>query len=95
MVTWALLLLLLFVPMILEFAFASEIITSIQRLFPYWKNKSVSVVLSDILFIQAGAFIVFGALVAGAVLYNTWASIDVRQLQFTKYIWSWRKIKEE
>ena len=78
MFTWALLILLLFVPLMLEFALASEIIAGIQRLFPYWKNRSVSVVLSDILFIQAGASIVFGALIAGAVLYNTWASIDIR-----------------
>ena len=81
--------------MLVEFALISDNLASVERLFPYWKNKPVTVVLSDILFIEAGALIVFGALVAGAVLYNTWASMDIRQLQFTAHIWNRRKMKEE
>ena len=92
---WVFLVLLLFTPMVVEFSFISANLTTIQRMFPYWKYKPVTVVLSDILFIEAGALIVFGALFAGAVLYNTWASMDIRQLQFTAHIWNRRKMKEE
>jgi sterol desaturase/sphingolipid hydroxylase (fatty acid hydroxylase superfamily) len=92
---WALFVFLLFAPMIVEFAFISGALVTVQRLFPFWENKPVTVVLSDILFIEAGVLIVFGALIAGVILYNSWAALDVRKVQFIEYIWNWRKIKEE
>jgi hypothetical protein len=92
---WTLFVILLFAPMIAEFVFASDILPVAQRIFPFWENKPVTVFLSDILFFEAGVFIVFGALIAGTILYNSWANLDVRKVQFTEYIWNWRKIKEE
>ena len=92
---WALLLLLLFTPMIVEFVFISGSLPTFQRLMPFWKNKLVTVILSDILFVESGALIALGALIAGAILYNAWAALDVRKVQFTEYIWNWRKMKEE
>ena len=81
--------------MIAEFIFVSDILPTAQRIFPFWKGKSSSVFLSDILFIEAGVLILFGALIAGATLYNAWAALDVRKVQFTEYIWNWRQIKKE
>jgi predicted transporter len=92
---WVLFVFLLFTPMIAEFVFVSDILPVAQRIFPFWKSKPIPVFLSDILFFEAGVFIVFGALIAGTILYNSWANLDVRKVQFTEYIWNWRKIKEE
>jgi hypothetical protein len=92
---WVLFVILLFAPMIAEFVFVSDILPVAQRIFPFWESKPAPVFLSDILFFEAGVFIVFGALIAGTILYNSWANLDVRKVQFTEYIWNWKKIKEE
>jgi sterol desaturase/sphingolipid hydroxylase (fatty acid hydroxylase superfamily) len=81
--------------MIVEFVFISGSLPTLQRLMPFWKNKPVTVIISDILFVESGALIALGALIAGAILYNAWAALDVRKVQFTEYIWNWRKMKEE
>jgi hypothetical protein len=81
--------------MIIEFVFISDILPTAQRLFPFWKDRPVTVFLSDVLFIEAGVLLVFGALIAGVILYNSWAALDVRKVQFTENIWNWKKIKEE
>jgi len=94
-ILWAFFVLLLFTPMIAEFAFVSDILPTAQRIFVFWKNKTEAVFLSDILFVEAGVFLFFGALVAGTILYNSWAALDVRKVQFTEYIWNWRQMKKE
>ena len=81
--------------MIAEYVFASDVLPIAQRIFPFWRSKPVEVFLSDILFMEAAVFLVFGALIAGTILYNSWAALDVRTVQFTEYIWNWRKMKEE
>ncbi len=87
---WGLLVFLLFVPMMVESVLISDILPTAQRLFPIWRNKPAPVLLSDILFIEGGLLLVFGALIAGVTLYIAWAALDVRQEQFTDYILSWR-----
>ncbi len=82
-------------PMILEGFFASNLLPIAQRLFPFWDNKPVTIFLSDLFFIEAAVFLIFGALITGVILYNAWANLDVRQTQFTESIWNWRRIKEE
>ncbi len=47
------------------------------------------------LFLQGGALILFGALVAGFILYNAWVPTDVKRAQFTEYIWSWKVMDKE
>ncbi len=81
--------------MIIGFVFASEIIPFAQRVFPFWINKPIHVFLSDLFFMEAGAFLIFGSFLAGVVLYDAWAALDVRKVQFTDYIWNWKKMKEE
>ena len=92
---WVLFVILLFTPMIAESVFASDILPFAQRIFPFWKNKPVTVFLSDVLFLEAGVFIFFGALISGAILYNSWAALDVRKVQFTEYIWNLRQMRRE
>ena len=86
---------LLFTPMIAEFFFTSDFLSFAQILYLPWKNEPLTVFLSDIYFIEGAVLIVFGALVGGAIIYNAWVSTDVRKVQFTEYIWNWRRIKEE
>ena len=81
--------------MIAEYLFASDILPTAQRLYPYWKGKPTAVFLSDLSFFEGAMFVVFGALVGGVTLYNAWVSTDVRKAQFTEYIWNWKRIKEE
>lgn len=92
---WVLFVFLLFTPMIAESVFASDILPFAQRIFPFWDNKPVTVFLSDVLFLEAGVFIFFGALISGAILYNSWAALDVRKVQFTEYIWNLRQMRKE
>ena len=92
---WVLSVFLLFTPMMAESVFASNIVPIAQRIFPFWDNKPVTVFLSDVLFLEAGVFIFFGALISGAILYNSWAALDVRKVQFPEYIWNLRQMRKE
>lgn len=75
--------LLMFVPMILEFIYLTDFASALQNIFPYWRNRSTTLMLSDMLFLQGGVFIFFGALTAGVILYNAW---QTTRLLFRKYI---------
>ena len=66
-----------------------------RRVFPYWSYATPNVFFKDILFIEAAVFLFLGTLVGGVTLYNAWAPKDVRLVQFTEYIWNWKKMKEE
>ena len=81
--------------MIAEYFFASAILPFAQIMYSPWKEEPLTVFLSDIYFIEGAGLIVFGALVGGVIIYNAWVSTDVRKVQFTEYIWNWKKIKEE
>ncbi len=65
---------LLFVPMILEFIFMDGFVSTFQNILPYWRNRSTTLFLSDMLFLRGGIFVVFGALVAGVILYSSWGA---------------------
>ena len=85
----------LFVPMIIEFIYLNNYATTLQRVLSFWRNRSTTLLLSDILFLEGGALLLFGALVAGAILYNAWVPTDVRKAQFTEYIWNWKIMGKE
>ena len=87
--------LVLFVPLVLEFVFIEDFAPSIQEVFSFWRNRSTTLLLSDLLFFEGGAFILLGALVAGTILYNAWVPTDVRRAQFTEYIWNWKVMDKE
>ena len=87
--------LLLFTPLILEFIFVSDLFAFAQRIFAYWDTKTEAVFLSDLLFTEAAVLILFGALLAGTILYSSWAAMDVRQVQFSGSIWDWKRMKKE
>ncbi len=82
-------------PLILEVIYIEDYAPSIQGAFSFWRNRSTTLLLSDLLFFEGGAFILLGALIAGTILYNAWAPSDVRKAQFTEYIWNWKVMDKE
>ena len=85
----------LFVPLVLEFIYLNDIAPSLQNVFTFWRNRSTTLLLSDLLFFEGGVLFLFGALIAGTILYNAWAPSDVRKAQFTEYIWNWKVMDKE
>ena len=85
----------LFVPLVLEFIYLNDIAPSLQNVFTFWRNRSTTLLLSDLLFLEGGFLFLFGALIAGTILYNAWAPTDVRRAQFTEYIWNWKVMNKD
>ena len=86
---------LLFVPMILEFIYLDGFASTFQNIFSYWRNRSTTLFLSDMLFLQGGAFILFGALVAGVILYNAWGTTRLLFRKYISSIWNIKVMEEE
>jgi hypothetical protein len=87
--------LLMFVPMILEFIYLSDFASAFQYIFPYWRHRSATLLLSDMLFLQGGAFIFFGALIAGVILYNAWQTNRSLIRKYISSIWNPKVMGEE
>ena len=66
---WGALVSLMFVPMVITFTFAKNLIATFQN---EWNFRPGNYILSDILFYEAGFFLLFGAMLAGAVLFLSW-----------------------
>ena len=86
---------LLLAPMILEFIYLDVFASALQKLLPYWRNRSTTLLLSDMLFLQGGAFILFGALVAGVILYNAWGTTRLLFRKYISSIWNTKVMEEE
>ena len=87
--------LLMFVPMILEFIYLSDFASALQNIFPYWRNRSTTLMLSDVLFLQGGVLIFFGALTAGVILYNAWQTKRNILRKYISSIWNPKVMGEE
>jgi amino acid transporter len=85
---WISLILLMFVPMVINFAFKDEIVTVFHNDF-----RPDNYILSDFLFYEAGFFLVFGAMLAGAVLFIGWK--PDRLALFVEPVFRWTIIKKE
>jgi len=92
---WILFIILLFVPIVANFVFITDIVRFAQRAFEYYRNVTPGVLFKDIQFTEGAVFLIFGALIGGVIVYNAWAQVDVRKAQFTEYIWNWKRIREE
>lgn len=75
--------LILLIPLILEYTFRENFVLTIQKIFTFWRNRAAMVVLSDMMFLEGGVLILIGTLVTGVILYNAWGTT---QLLFRKYI---------
>ena len=85
----------MFVPMILEFIYLSDFASALQNILPYWRNRSTTLMLSDMLFLQGGVFIFFGALTAGIILYNAWGTTPRLFRKYISSIWNTKVMEEE
>ena len=92
---WILFIILLLVPIVVNFVFITDIVRFAQRAFEYYRFATPDVLFKDIQFTEGAVLLIFGALIGGVTLYNAWAQVDVRKAQFTEYIWNWKKIREE
>jgi hypothetical protein len=79
--------------MIVSFTFSDYFISIAQSDLPGWNYRSKSVILSDILFFEGGFFLVFGAMLAGAVLFISWE--PDRLGLFVEPVFRWKIIKKE
>jgi hypothetical protein len=86
---------LLLLPIVINFVFINDILNFAQRAFIYYRYTTTDVLLRDILFTEGTVLLIFGGLIGGVTLYNAWAQLDVRKAQFTDYIWNWKKIRKE
>ena len=64
----------MFALMVLEFIYLNDFASALQNIFPYWRNRLTTLVLSDMLFLQGGVLIFLGALISGVILYNSWGT---------------------
>ena len=90
---WIALLLLLLVPMALTFVLANNYIPFLQTALRSLRNRPADLILSDILFFEAGFFLILGAMVAGAVLYLSWS--PGWMALFVDPVFHWRLVKKE
>jgi hypothetical protein len=79
-------------PIAIDVALVSNYLPILQRLFPFWKYRPTYLVLSDILFLEGGLFLFFGALIAGVVLYNAWS--PGWMALFVKQVFHWKIVKK-
>ena len=89
----ALFVFLLFVPMLIDFVYINDYLPILRVAFPFWSERSDIYILSDILFFEGGFFLVFGAMLAGAVLYLSWS--PGWMALFVDPVFHWRIVKKE
>ncbi len=92
---WVLLVILLFVPFVIDLVFINDLFLFAQKVFAYYKYATAGILFSDILFTEGAVLLILGALIGGVTVYNAWAQVDVRKAQFTEFIWNLKKIREE
>jgi hypothetical protein len=90
---WLLLVFLLFVPMLIDFVYLNDYLPILRSTFPFWSERSAIYILSDILFFEAGFFLIFGAAFAGAVLYIAWSPGWMSL--FVDPVFHWKIVKRE
>ena len=81
--------------MVLEFVYLDDFALAIQKVFSFWRNRSSTLLLSDMLFVQGGALILFGALVAGVILYNAWGTTKFLFRKYISSIWNTKVMEAE
>jgi hypothetical protein len=90
---WMLFVFLLFVPMLIDFVYLNDYLPILRTAFPFWSERSAAYILSDILFFEAGFFLIFGAVFAGVVLYLAWS--PGWMALFVDPVFRWTIIKKE
>ena len=90
---WIALVLLMLIPLVITLAFADDYIPILQIALSGWRYRSPNLILSDIFFFEAGFFLIFGAMLAGAVLYLSWS--PGWMALFVDPVFHWKIIRKE
>ena len=90
---WVALILLMFVPMVVTFSFADDLVAVFRNNLGDWNLRPDDYILSDILFYEAGFFLAFGAMLAGAVFFLGWKTD--RLGLFVEPVFRWTIIGKE
>jgi hypothetical protein len=90
---WMLFVFLLFVPLLIDFGYLNDYLPILRKAFPFWSERSAIYILSDILFFEAGFFLIFGAVLAGVVLYLAWS--PGWMALFVDPVFHWKIVKKE
>ena len=85
----------MFALMVLEFIYLNDFASALQNIFPYWRNRLTTLVLSDMLFLQGGVLIFLGALISGVILYNAWGTTPRLIRKYISSIWNPKVMAEE
>jgi hypothetical protein len=89
---WIALVLLMCIPMAITFTFADDYIPILRIALSALRYRAPNLILSDILFFEAGFFLVFGAMFAGTVLYLSWS--PGWMALFVDPVFHWKLIKK-
>jgi len=90
---WMLFVFLLFVPMLIDSVYLNDYLPILRTAFPFWGERSAICILSDILFLEAGFFLIFGAVFAGTVIYLAWS--PGWMALFVDPVFHWKIVKKE
>jgi hypothetical protein len=90
---WMLFVLLLFVPMLIDSVYLNDYLPILRTAFPFWGERSAIYILSDFLFLEAGFFLIFGAVFAGTVIYLAWS--PGWMALFVDPVFHWKIVKKE
>ena len=66
----------------------------IVNFFPYFERRPVQIILSDILFLEGGIFLIIGSILAGASFYSLAAPGGLKA-EYSRRIFDWRLLLKE
>lgn len=75
---WGILAVLVLVPVVFDVYVSFNYLPFLQAAFPFWLYKTPMLILSDFLFVEGGALLIFGALLAGVTLFTAWTPDALR-----------------
>ena len=92
---WIILVLFISATLVFDVAFVNNYFPVLKKLFPLWAYKSLHYVLSDILFLEGGMFLILGAFIAGANLSKMIVP-GILKVEYTaKLILYWKLLLKE
>jgi hypothetical protein len=89
---WGIVAVLVLAPVVFDVYVSFNYLPFLQAAFPFWLNKTPLLILSDFLFVEGGALLIFGALLAGVTLFTAWTP-DVFRAGLSRSIFNLRTLR--
>ena len=90
---WILFIVLLILPIAINYYFALEIVMLFGQYFPYYQPWRLTAFFKDFSSLEGAIFLILGVFIYGATLYRTWVSNHSGTARLTEYL-SLHKLKE-